>query len=281
MSYNNLKTVILLGALGGLLVTVGRMLGGSGGMVIGFVIAFLMVGGSYWFSDKMAIKAAGARPLEDGELPWLRQTVQELTTAANLPMPKLYIAPSPQPNAFATGRNPNHAAVAVTEGILQVLEPDELRAVLAHELGHVKNRDILLTSVAAMFGSTISMVMNFLPFSMMSNNDEDSPNPIVAIVAMIAAPFAAMILQMALSRSREFQADATGAELIHHGEPLARALLKIEAYAKQVPMNIDPAQASAYIINPLAGFNMQKMFSTHPPTEERVARLRSYDGQAV
>ena len=274
MNSNNLKTVIFLGALGGILVTLGNVFGGSSGMMFGFVIALVMVSGSYWFSDKMAIRAAGARPLEDNELPWLRQDIAQLAQAADIPMPRLYIAPSPQPNAFATGRNPNHAAVAVTQGILQVLDRDELRAVLAHELGHVKNRDILLTSVAAVFGSAISMIANFLPFTMMSSSDEDSPNPLVAIVAMIVAPLAAMTMQMALSRSREFQADATGAHLINDGEPLARALLKIDAYARQVPMDIDPAHAQAYIINPLAGLSMQKLFSTHPPTEERVARLR-------
>lgn len=272
---NNIKTLLLLSGLGGLLVAIGSLFG-STGIVIGFVVAIAMVGGSYWFSDKLAIKSAGARPLEDGEFPWLRQMVGELAQAANMPMPKLYIAPAMQPNAFATGRNPNNAAVAVTAGILEVLDRDELRGVLAHELGHVANRDILLTSIAAVFGTTVSMVANFLPFTMMSNSDEDAPNPIFAIGIAILAPVAAMIMQMALSRSREFQADSSGANLIHDGEPLARALLKIEAYAQQVPMDVNPSQASAYIINPLSGFNFSKMFMTHPPTAERVARLRAH-----
>jgi len=279
MLRNSMKTAVLLAAIGGLFVLLGRMFGGVGGMMIGLVIGLAITGGSYWFSDKLAIRAAGARPLEDGELPWLRQMVSELATAASMPMPRLYIAPSPQPNAFATGRNPRHAAVAVTAGILEVLDQDELRGVLAHELGHVRNRDILLTSIAASFGTAISMLANFLPFAGFASDEEDRPNPILAIVLSIVAPMAAMIMQMALSRSREFEADRTGAALIHDGEPLARALLKIEAYAKQVPMDVDPSQASAYIINPLSGFNVQKLFSTHPPTAERVARLR--DRRAV
>jgi heat shock protein HtpX len=275
MIRNTVKTGILLAAIGGLFVLLGSMFGGSTGLIIGLVFGLAITGGSYWFSDKLAIRASGARLLEDHELPWLRQMVGDLATAAGMPMPKLYIAPSMQPNAFATGRNPNHAAVAVTQGILEVLDQQELRAVLAHELGHVRNRDILLTSIAASFGTAISALVQFLPFAAMSNDDDDSPSFLMVIVLSILAPLAAMIMQMALSRSREFEADRTGAALIHDGEPLARALLKIEAYAKQIPMNVDPSQASAYIINPLAGINFQKLFSTHPPTAERVARLRS------
>lgn len=272
---NNLKTAVLLAGMAGLLIAIGSIFGRTG-ILLGFVFALVMVGSSYWFSDKMAIKAAGARPLEDGELPWLREMVADLAQRSGIPMPRLYIAPSPQPNAFATGRNPQHAAVAVTAGILQVLEKDELRGVLAHELGHVRNRDILLTSVAAMIGSTVTMVANFLPWGMFGgSNDREQPNIVFVLLTSILAPLFAGIMQMALSRSREFQADATGAALIEDGEPLARALQKIEAYAHQVPMNIDPAQASAYIINPLAGVNIQKLFSTHPPTAERVARLRA------
>ncbi len=274
---NTLKTALLLGGIGGLFVLFGRLIGGGGGMVIGLVLGLAVTMGSYWFSDKLAIKAAGAQPLPPEQLPWLHQMVAQLAHAADIPMPRLYITPSPQPNAFATGRNPDNAAVAVTAGILQALDQEELRAVLAHELGHVKNRDILLTSIAASFGTAISMLANFLPFAMMSSsNDEDAPNPIVAIILALTAPLAAMIMQMALSRSREFAADATGADLIGDGEPLARALRKIEGYAHSVPMNVDSAHASAYIINPLAGLNIQRLFSTHPPTEDRVERLISH-----
>jgi heat shock protein HtpX len=205
--------------------------------------------------------------------------VTELAHAAKIPMPALYVAPSMQPNAFATGRNPNHAAVAVTQGILQVLNERELRAVIAHELSHVKNRDILITSVAASVSTAISAVANlamFLPLG--GGDDEDRPNPFVMLLLMILAPIAASLLQLALSRSREFEADRSGAELLHGGEDLAQALMKIEAYARQVPMNVEPSQAQAYIINPLTGrdINFRSLFTTHPPTEERVKRLRSF-----
>jgi heat shock protein HtpX len=278
MFRNTFKTTILLAAIGGLFVVIGRLFFGQSGIMLGLLFGLAVTGGSYWFSDKLAIRSAGARPLEDNELPQIRQMVTELAAEANMPMPKLYVSPSPQPNAFATGRNPNHAAVAVTEGILQVLEPSELRAVLAHELSHVKNRDILIASVAASIATAITAVVNIAMF-FPSGGDDDRPNPVVSLLMMFLAPFAAGILQMALSRSREFEADRSGAELMHGGADLARALQKIEAYARQVPMDIDPAQAQAYIINPLTGrqINFQSMFSTHPPTEQRVARLQAFD----
>jgi heat shock protein HtpX len=272
---NTLKTTALLAGIGALFVFLGSFFG-SGGMVIGLVIGLAFTGGSYWFSDKLAIKSAGARPFEPGELPQIRAMVEELAAEAQIPMPALFVAPSMQPNAFATGRNPKHAAVAVTQGILQVLDERELRAVIAHELSHVKNRDILITSIAASVGTAISFVANFAMF--FGGNDEERPNPVAAILMMFLAPLAASVLQMALSRSREFEADRSGAELLHGGEDLAQALMKIDAYARQVPMNIEPAQAQAYIINPLTGrqMNFQNLFTTHPPTEERVARLRSF-----
>lgn len=275
MSINMFKTAALLALLGGIFVMLGRVFGGGPGMTFGLVLGLAFTGGSYWFCDKLAIRAARARPLEEGELPWLRDMVQDLSAKAGLPMPRLFITPDPQPNAFATGRNPRHAVVAVTSGILEVLDQEELRAVLAHELGHVRNRDMLVTSLAAAIGSAITWLANIAMF-LPSNSDDDAPNPFAALIMMMLAPFAAMIVQMAVSRSREFGADETGADLLGDGEPLARALLKIDAYARQIPMNIDPSHATAYIINPLAGLNFQKLFSTHPPTEERVARLRSH-----
>ena len=278
MLRNSLKTTILLAAIGALFIGIGRIIGGPTGMVLGLVLGLAITGSSYWFSDKLAIKSAGARPLEDGELPQLRQMVSELAAEADMPMPRLYIAPSPQPNAFATGRNPKHAAVAVTAGILEVLDERELRGVLAHELSHVKNRDILISSVAASVGMAISLIANFAMFFPSSSDDDERPNFVAMILISILGPIAAGVLQMALSRSREFEADRSGAELMHGGEDLARALLKIEAYAKQVPMNIDPSQAQAYIINPLTGreMNFKSLMSTHPPTAERVARLREF-----
>lgn len=276
MLVNTFKTTIFLAAIGALFVFIGSMFG-QNGAVIGLIIGLAFTGGSYWFSDKLAIKSAGARPFEPGELPQVRAMVEELSREASIPMPKLYVAPSPQPNAFATGRNPKHAAVAVTQGILQVLDERELRAVIAHELSHVKNRDILITSIAASVGTAISFIANFAMF--FGSSDEDRPNPVAMILLMILGPIAASLLQLALSRSREFEADRSGAELLGEGGDLASALMKIEAYARQIPLDVEPSQAQAYIINPLTGrqFNFKGLFMTHPPTEERVKRLRSFD----
>ena len=276
---NALKTTVLLAFLGALFLGIGSLLGGTTGLVIGLGLAFLFCGGSYWFSDKLAIKAARATPVTREELPEVYAIVEELTGKADMPMPKIYVSDQAQPNAFATGRSPNHAAVVVTRGILQVLDRDELRGVIAHELSHVKNRDILIGSVAAAVALAITFVARFAFWGALfgGGGDGDRGNAFGALLMMILAPIAAGLLQMSLSRSREYQADASGAHLLHDGEGLARALEKIEAYAKQVPMDVQPAQATAYIVNPLTGRKVEfaNLFSTHPPTAERIARLRS------
>ncbi len=273
---NNFKTFVLLALLGGLMIGIGSFWG-AGGAMIGLGIGIVFVGGSYWFSDKLAIKAAKAQPVTEAEMPQYYAVVRELSAKANMPMPKLYVSPEMQPNAFATGRNPDHAAVAVTQGILQVLDWDELRGVLAHEMSHVHNRDILIGSVAAAVAMGITFIARMAIWGGMFFGGRDRNGGIIGVLAMaILAPIAAMMLQMALSRSREYEADHSGAALIGTGEPLARALEKIEAYANKVPMDIDPAHATAYIINPLTGRKAQfaSFFRSHPPTEDRVARLR-------
>lgn len=279
MSKNTIKTYVLLAALGGLLVLLGGAFGGRGGATIGLIIAFAFVGYSYWNSDKMAIKAARAVPANEAEMPEYFAIVRELSAKAGIPMPRLYVSPDMQPNAFATGRNPEHAAVAVTQGMLAICDWDELRGVLAHELSHVGNRDILIGSVAAAVAMGIMYAATMLRFAAIfggGSSDEDRPNPIALIGMSLLAPMAAGLLQMALSRSREFEADRTGARLAGDGEPLARALEKLEAYSKRVPMNVAPAQASHFIVNPLAGRNVSfaNLFRTHPSTADRVARLR-------
>jgi heat shock protein HtpX len=278
MSKNTAKTYVLLAGLGGLMVLIGSFFG-QGGAVIGLAIGLLFVGGSYWFSDKLAIKAARAQPVTEQEMPEYYRVVRELTSAAGMPMPKLYISPDMQPNAFATGRNPNHAAVAVTQGILQICDWEELRGVLAHEISHIGNRDILIGSVAAAVAMGITFVARIAMWGAIfggGNDDDEGMNPIALLALIVLAPIAAFLLQAALSRSREFEADRSGARLIGTGEPLARALGKLDAAARQIPMKVDPAQAQKYIVNPLTGrkVNFAKLFTTHPPTEERVARLR-------
>jgi heat shock protein HtpX len=286
MSKNVFKTYILLAGLAGLLVLIGRMVFGGNGAVIGLALGLLLVGGSYWFSDKIAIKAARAVPVTEAEMPEYYRIMRELTQQAGMPMPKLYVTPDLQPNAFATGRNPHHAAVAVTQGILQILDWDELRGVLAHEISHVGNRDILIGSVAAAVATGISFIANMALWGAMfgghGDDDEGGSNPIALLLLALLAPMAAGLLQMALSRSREFEADRTGARLVGDGEPLARALLKLQEGAKRIPMDVQPAQAQKYIVNPLTGrkVNFANLFTTHPPTEERVARLREMRGQS-
>jgi heat shock protein HtpX len=279
---NNAKTFGLLALLGGLFVVGGAALGGNGGMVIGLVLGLLMVGGSYWFSDKLAIASARAQPVTREQAPEFYAIMEELTAKANMPMPRLFVTPNPQPNAFATGRNPEHAAVAVTAGLMQAMSWDEIRGVLAHELAHVRNRDILIGSVAAAIGMAITFAARMVMWGAMfgGNRDREGNNPIGMLAFAILAPLAATVIQMAVSRSREFEADASAARLLGTGEPLARALERLEVFAGRVPSHVNPNQASAYIVNPLkaeargGGGGLGKLFSTHPATEDRIARLR-------
>jgi len=279
MSTNTLKTYVLLAGLGGLLVLAGSFFG-RGGAIIGLLIGLVFVGGSYWFSDKLAIKASRARPVSEQEAPELYRIVRDLTMRASMPMPKLFVTPSPQPNAFATGRNEDHAAVAVTQGIMSVLSEDELRGVLAHELAHVKNNDILIGSVAAAVAMGITFLARMVMWGALfgGGRDDEGGNPLGLLAMAFLAPMAAGLLQMALSRSREFEADRSGASLMGGGESLARALEKLEVSAKKIPMNVNPAQASMYIVNPLSGrrVNFARLFSTHPSTQERITRLRDW-----
>ena len=282
MSKNTIKTYVLLAGLGGLLVLIGGGIAGGRGAYIGLFLGLVMVGGSYWFSDTIAIKAARAVPVTEAQMPEYYRIVRDLTERAGMPMPKLYVTPDLQPNAFATGRSPSHAAVAVTQGILRTLDWQELRGVLAHELSHVGNRDILIGSVAAAVAMGITFVGRMAMFGAMfggggGRDDDRGGNPFGLLVLAIVGPLAAGLMQMALSRSREYEADRTGARLIGGGEPLARALAKLDRGARTIPMDVNPAQAQAYIVNPLTGRKVQfaNLFSTHPPIEDRIARLRA------
>ena len=267
-----LRTTLLLAGLGGLLVVIGALIGGPQGALGFLVFALLLNLVFYWFSDKIALRAARAQPVSEEDDPRLYQMVRELTTRAGLPMPKLYVIPQEQPNAFATGRNPSHSAVAVTAGIRKLLSEDELRGVLAHELGHVRNHDILLTSVASAIGSAITWIAYTL---LWFGGDNDSPLGAVGAIALVLlAPLAAGIIQMAISRQREFSADATGAEISGNPESLASALLRLEAGSQAIPMQVNQAQEPLYIVKPFSGGGFASLFSTHPPIEERVRRLR-------
>jgi heat shock protein HtpX len=281
-----MKTTVLLAALGGLIVTVAGLLGGgsSGAVMIGVVIALVMVGGSYWFSDKLALKSAKAVVITESDAPEFYRMVQSLAQRANMPMPRVAISPAEQPNAFATGRGPNNAVVCATQGLLRSMPADELEGVMAHELMHVRNRDILIGSVAAAVATAISAIAQMAYFAALfggGRNDEDRPNPIALLLISMLAPISASLIQMAISRSREFEADRSAAELLGSGQSLARALQRIEQLASRTPMQVAPAQAQAYIHNPLAefgqrrtgGVNMSKLFSTHPSTDERIRRL--------
>jgi heat shock protein HtpX len=280
MFRNTLKTTFLLTLLAALFVGIGALIGGNGGLVIGLVLALLFTGGSYWFSDSIAIRAARAVPVSEEQMPDYYRIMRDLTTRAGMPMPRLYVTPDMQPNAFATGRNPDHAAVAVTQGILQICTWDELRGVLAHEISHVGNRDILISSVAATIAMAITLLSRFAAWGglFFGGRDNEGENLFELLALLILAPLAATVLQLALSRSREYEADASGARLIGDGEPLARALAKLEAGAQQIPMPMARREmAPMYIVSPLAGMKVsfKNLFSDHPPTEDRIARLRS------
>lgn len=273
-----LKTILLLGILSVIMIFLGRMFGGTSGMYIAFIFALLMNGGMYFFSDKMALSMSGAKPLDRATHREIYQIVEELSHKIKIPMPKLYITPDMQANAFATGRGPGHASVAVTQGILETLHKDELRAVLAHELAHVKNRDVLVATIAAVLASTISFLANMSLFGGFGSNNDEEGNQgagIFGLVIALLVPIAASVIQMAISRQREFGADETGAKTIGTGKPLSKALIAIHDSARMRPMQANPATASLYIGNPLGGLGngMMKLFSTHPPVEERIKRL--------
>ncbi len=274
---NTLKTFILMAALTGLFMVGGQVLGGRQGMILALVIALVMNFFAYWNSDKMALAMNRAREVSEAEAPELHQIVARLARRAGLPKPRVYIVDNPTPNAFATGRNPEHAAVAVTTGIMQALNREELEGVLGHELGHIKNRDILISSIAAVMAGAISYLATMAQWAMIfgggRSDDEGGGNPIAMLVMMIVAPLAASLIQMAISRSREYIADRTGAEICGHPEALASALQKLSTYNKQRPMQVNPASAQMYIVNPLKGGGIAGLFSTHPPMEERIRRL--------
>jgi heat shock protein HtpX len=274
-----MRTWILLAGLSALFIGVGGLVGGTGGIAAFLVIALAFNFAMYWFSDRIALKMSRARPLESGEAPEVVIDVQDLATRARIPVPRLYLIPSQQPNAFATGRNPKKSAVAVTEGLITLMPRDQVRAVLAHELAHIRNRDVLVTTIAAMIGAAISAVANFLQFQWLFGGDDDeSPLGMIGtIVAIIVAPLAAMLLQLAISRQREYLADNTAAELLGRGRPLADALGTLERGVEALPMQVNPATASLYIANPLSGRGMTALFSTHPPIPARIARLQAYD----
>ena len=277
---NVLKTGILLGVLTAILVLAGQAIAGERGMIIAFVFAAIMNLVSYWFSDRIVLAMYGAQPVDEAQAPGLHAMVRRLATRAQIPMPRIYVIPSDTPNAFATGRNPQHAAVAVTEGIMRILDEDELEGVLAHELSHVTNRDVLISTIAATLAGAITYLAHMAQWAAIfggrSRDDEEGgSNPLVMMLFAILAPIAAMLVQLAVSRAREFQADASGARLAGRTYGLAKALEKIEVASRVEPLPATPATAHLFIVNPLTGQGFARLFSTHPPTEERIARLRA------
>lgn len=276
---NTFKTIFLLGTLTGLLVVFGNYFGGTQGMMIAFLFALLMNFGAYWFSDKIVLSMYRARQVTEAEAPELVGLVRSLSQRARLPMPKVWIVPSPAPNAFATGRNPEHAAVAVTEGLLQIMNRDQLEGVLAHELGHITNRDTLISAVAATLAGVIMMLANMARWAAFfggGRDDEDRGGGVVGLLVMaMLAPIAALLIQMAISRTREFVADATAAHLTKKPLALASALERLQMAAERIPLDANPATSHLFIVNPLSGRSLLRLFSTHPSVEERVKRLRA------
>jgi heat shock protein HtpX len=273
---NTLRTIVLMGFLTALMVAVGGIMGGRAGLEIAFGLALVTNFVGYWFSDKIAIKMSGAQPVSEEEAPELYDIVRELCRKAELPMPNIYIDPSESPNAFATGRDPQHAAVAVTVGIMRILNREELEAVLAHELGHVRNRDVLITCIASVFAAVITSLAHWGMYGFGRDRDDRDGggiNPLVAILVMILAPIAASLINLAISRSREYQADATGAEICGHPEALANALAKLEQGTQMRPMGANPALGNMYTVRPDPGNWFTNLMSTHPPIPERIARL--------
>ncbi|MCS6873268.1 MAG: zinc metalloprotease HtpX [Pyrinomonadaceae bacterium] len=275
---NRLKTVALLGFLTALFLFIGNLLGGYIGLVIAAVLAAFMNFGAYWFSDRIVLRMYNAKEVGRSEAPELYEMIAELSKAANIPMPRVYIIPEESPNAFATGRNPKNAAVAVTEGILQLLDRKELYGVLAHEIAHIKNRDTLIMTVAGALAGAISFLADMAFWSSIfgGSDDEEGSNPVVGILAMIVAPLAAMLIQFSISRSREFIADETGARLSGDPLALASALRKIEAWSQRIPIHSgNQATSHLFIVNPFSGMSLSRLFSTHPATEERIKRLEA------
>jgi heat shock protein HtpX len=277
---NMFKTALLLAILTAMLVLIGGAIGGRQGMTVAFVIALAMNFFSYWFSDRIVLAMYGAQPIDEAQAPALYGMVRRLATRAGIPMPRVYLIPSDTPNAFATGRNPEHAAVAVTEGVMRILDNDELEGVLAHELSHVTNRDVLISTIAATLAGAITYLAHMAQWAAMfgggrSDDEEGGSNPFALILMAILAPIAAMLVQLAVSRAREYQADASGAKLAGKPWGLAKALEKLQMAQQVVPMVANPATAHLFIVNPLSGRTLMNLFSTHPPLEERIARLRA------
>ncbi len=274
---NTFKTTLLLASLTALIMMIGGYFGGQGGMVIAFAFAVIMNFGAYWFSDKVVLKMYSARQVEPSEAPGLYQMVERLAQKSGLPTPRVYVIPQDQPNAFATGRNPEHAVVAVTQGILRLMNDEELEGVLAHELGHVKNRDILISSIAATLAGAIMMLGSMARwgaiFGGFGRDDDEGGGIFGLLFMMILAPLAAVLIQMAISRTREYHADATAAEMTGSPYGLAHALEKLGKATQRIPMKANPSTAHMFIVNPLSGKAMMKLFSTHPPLEERIQRL--------